>query len=73
MDILSLILTAGNQYLLGLSETADFVTYKNLGHFNEGAMKTTNFKSPKHGAVTYLTKKELKAIAEHWNVEIKMD
>lgn len=58
---------------MGFSETTDFITYKNLGHFNEGAMKTTNFKSPKHGAVTYLTKKELKAIAEHWNVEIKMD
>lgn len=57
----------------GFSETTDFITYRNLGHFNEGAMKTTNFKSPKHGAVTYLTKKELKAIAEHWNVEIKLD
>lgn len=58
---------------MGFSETTDFVTYRNLGHFNEGAMKTTNFKSPKHGAVTYLTKKELKAIAEHWNVEINLD
>jgi len=43
------------------------------GLVNEGAMKTTNFKSPKHGAVTYLTKKELKAIAEHWKVYIKLD
>jgi len=48
---------------IGFRETTDFVTYRNLGHFNEGTMKTTNFKSPKHGAVTYLTKEELKAIA----------
>jgi len=58
---------------MGFSETTDFTTYKNLGHFNEGVMKTTNFTSPKHGAVTYLTKKELKAIAEHWKVDIKLD
>jgi hypothetical protein len=58
---------------MGFSETTDFVTYKNLGHFNEGAMKATNFTSPKHGAVTYLTLKELKAIAEHWKVDIKLD
>lgn len=56
---------------MGFSETSDFVTYENLGHFNEGVMKTTNFKSPKHGAVTYLTKKELQAIAEHWKIEIE--
>ncbi|OFX58288.1 MAG: beta-xylosidase [Bacteroidetes bacterium GWB2_41_8] len=53
---------------IGFRETTDFVTYRNLGHFNEGTMKTTNFKSPKHGAVTYLTKEELKAIADHWKV-----
>lgn len=56
---------------MGFSETTDFATFKDLGHFNEGVMKTTNFTSPKHGAVTYLTKAELKAIAEHWKVEIK--
>lgn len=58
---------------MGFSETTDFVTYKNLGHFNEGVMKATNFTSPKHGAVTYLTKKEMKAIAEHWKMNIKLD
>ncbi len=58
---------------MGFSETTDFVNYKNLGHFNEGVMKATNFTSPKHGAVTYLTLKELKAIAEHWKVDIKLD
>ena len=58
---------------MGFSETTDFETFKNLGHFNEGVMKTTNFTSPKHGAVTYLTLKELKAIAEHWKVDIQLD
>jgi hypothetical protein len=61
---------AGN---MGFSETSDFVTYKNMGRFNEGVMKGTNFRSPKHGAVTYLTLDELKSIKEHWKVDIKLD
>jgi hypothetical protein len=61
---------AGN---MGFSETTDFVTFKNLGRFNQGVMKTTNFTAPKHGAVTYLTLAELKALAEHWKVDIKLD
>ena len=51
---------------MGFSETTDFINFKNIGRFNEGVMKTTNFSSPKHGAVTYLTKKEIEAIVEHW-------
>jgi hypothetical protein len=58
---------------MGFSETADFVTYKNLGRFNEGVMKTTNFAGPKHGAVTYPTLDELKSVAAHWKVDIKLD
>jgi hypothetical protein len=58
---------------MGFSETTDFVTFKNIGRFNEGAMKTTNFTSPKHGAVTYLTAEELKAAATHWNANIKLN
>lgn len=58
---------------MGFSETTDFINYKDLGHFNEGVMKTTNFTSPKHGAVTYLTKKELKAIIDYWKLDIKND
>ena len=58
---------------MGFSETTDFKTFKNIGHFNEGIMKTTNFKSPKHGAVTYLTLDELKAIAKHWKVKIDLE
>jgi hypothetical protein len=58
---------------MGFSETKDFATYENIGRFNEGAMKTVGFESPKHGAVTYLTKDELKAIAAHWKVNIPLD
>jgi hypothetical protein len=58
---------------MGFSETTDFVNFTNLNHFNEGVMKTTNFTSPKHGAVTYLTNDELKAIAAHWKVDINPD
>ena len=55
---------------MGFSETSDFKTFKNIGHFNEGIMKTTNFERPKHGAVTYLTKKELEVIAKHWGIDL---
>jgi hypothetical protein len=58
---------------MGFSETTDFISYKDIGHFNEGVMKTTNFTGPKHGAITYLTLDELKAIAEHWKVNIKLN
>jgi len=58
---------------MGFSETTDFVTYKNIGRFNEGMMKGMNFSRPKHGAVTYLTLDELKAVAEHWKMDIKLD
>jgi hypothetical protein len=58
---------------MGFSETTDFVTYKNLGHFDAGVMKGTNFTRPKHGAVTHLTLDELKSVAAHWKVEIKLD
>ena len=58
---------------MGFSETTDFAAYKNLGHFNEGPMKGTNFNRPKHGAVTYMTMAELKAVAGHWKFDIKLD
>lgn len=54
----------------GFSETTDFVTFKDIGHFNEGVMKTTNFKSPKHGTVIQLTQKEAKKLADHWSLNI---
>ena len=58
---------------MGFSETKDFKSYKNRGHFNEGVMKTTNFERPKHGAITYLTFNEIKAIAKHWDVKIDLE
>lgn len=58
---------------MGFSETTDFVTYTNIGRFNEGVMKGTNFERPKHGAVSYLTLDELKAIADHWQIDIDLD
>jgi len=54
----------------GFCETTDFVTFKDLGHFNEGVMKTTNFTSPKHGAIIQLTKKEAKKLAEYWGLNL---
>lgn len=56
---------------MGFSETTDFINFRNIGRFNEGVMKGTNFTSPKHGAVTYLTKDELKAIASYWKIDLK--
>ena len=56
----------------GFSETTDFVTFTNLGHFNEGVMKTTDFTSPKHGAVIQITKREAQKLARHWGHKIKL-
>lgn len=58
---------------MGFSETTDFVNFSNLEHFNKGVMKATNFSSPKHGAITYLSLEELKAIATHWKVDINLN
>ena len=58
---------------MGFSETTDFVTFRDIGHFNEGVMRGTNFERPKHGAVTHLTPDELKPVAAHWHVPIKLD
>lgn len=58
---------------MGFSETKDFTNYQDLGHFNEGVMRGTNFVRPKHGAVTYLTREELKAVAAHWHVPLDLD
>jgi len=50
----------------GFAETEDFKTFRNLGHFNEGVMKSTNFDKPKHGAVTYITKRQAKRLLKYW-------
>lgn len=46
----------------GFVETKDFFTYNPIGYFDKGVMKRTNFTEQKHGAVTWITKKELKAL-----------
>jgi hypothetical protein len=60
-----------NPHNFGFSETTDFVHFKDLGHFNEGVMKATNFSLPKHGAVIHLTKKEAQRLADHWGLKMK--
>jgi len=53
----------------GFCETSDFVTFKDLGHFNDGAMKLTNFTSPKHGSIIQITAKEAKKLEQYWKVK----
>jgi len=55
----------------GFSETTDFTNFTNLGHFNEGVMKATNFQSPKHGAVVHVTAEEAKRLSDHWAAKQK--
>ena len=58
---------------MGFSETEDFVHFRDIGRFNEGVMKGTNFERPKHGAVIPLTLEELRAVARHWNADIGLE
>ena len=51
----------------GFAETTDFKTFKNLGHFNEGVMKITNFTSPKHGSIIPITAEEKARLEKHWS------
>lgn len=55
----------------GFCETTDFISFKNLGHFNEGVMKATNFKTPKHGSVIHITKSEAKRLEKYWSKKSK--
>lgn len=55
-----------NPHNFGFAETTDFKTFTNLGRFNEGAMKASNFKSPKHGAIITITKAEKDRLEEYW-------
>lgn len=50
----------------GFCETTDFVTFKDLGHFNSGVMKLTNFTSPKHGSIIQISAKEAKKLEQNW-------
>ena len=59
-----------NPHNFGFLETTDFKTFKDLRHFNEGVMKTTNFTSPKHGAVIQLTQKEAQQLADEYGMPL---
>ncbi|MBW3127626.1 glycoside hydrolase family 43 protein [Hymenobacter profundi] len=50
----------------GFCQTTDFATFNDIGHFNTGVMKATNFKSPKHGTVIHLTTKEADRLERYW-------
>lgn len=60
-----------NPHNFGFSETSDFVNFKNLGRFNDGVMKSTNFSIPKHPAVIQLTRKEAQKLADNWGMDMK--
>jgi hypothetical protein len=53
----------------GFSETTDFRTFTDLGHFNDGVMRSTNFSSPKHGSVIHLTQGEAARLGENWGLD----
>ena len=55
-----------NPHNFGFVETTDFKTFKDLGHFNEGPMRTTNFTSPKHGAIIGITREQADRLERHW-------
>ncbi|MCG9972822.1 glycoside hydrolase family 43 protein [Christiangramia crocea] len=62
-----------NPHNFGFLETTDFKNFKDLGHFNKGVMKTTNFTSPKHGSVISLTAKETRVLADHWGYDLNLE
>lgn len=58
-----------NKHNFGFEETSDFVNFKQLKHFNEGIMFSTNFDQPKHGAVVHLTDSEARKLAKRWGLD----
>lgn len=60
-----------NPHNFGFSETTDFVNFTNLGHFNEGVMKATNFSIPKHPGIIQITKKEAQRLVDNWKMDMK--
>jgi len=51
----------------GFVETRDFLHYQPIGYFDapDSPMRRTNFSEQKHGAVTHITKKELRRLKKH--------
>ncbi len=54
----------------GFRETTDFINFTDLGRFNEGVMKATNFEVPKHGAVIPIAKGEAARLSSHWGLDL---
>ncbi len=52
----------------GFAETTDFVNFRNLGHFDEGVMRRSNFSVQKHGAVICVTDEEARKLKEYWGM-----
>ena len=57
----------------GFEETSDFKIFTNIGRFNDGVMKATNFEMPKHGSVVHLTKKEAETLCSYWGLKMSFD
>lgn len=57
----------------GFRETRDFKVFKDLGRFNEGVMKATNFDSPKHPSLVRITRMEARKLADHWKYTLVFD
>ena len=55
-----------NPHNFGFAETSNFKDFKDLGLFDKGIMKRTNFSEQKHGAVCHITKKEAKKLEKYW-------
>lgn len=53
---------------MGFAETTDFRTFRPLGRFNDpgSPMRTTNFSSPKHGAVIAITPDEAQRLTGYF-------
>jgi predicted GH43/DUF377 family glycosyl hydrolase len=49
----------------GFAETTDFETFTDIGHFDEGVMKRTNFIDQKHGAVIQITQEEYERLKKY--------
>ena len=68
IDVLMYDVYGQKVHNFGFSETSDFVHFTPLGQFNQGVMRTTNFTSPKHGAIIHLIRQEAERLAEHWGM-----
>lgn len=50
----------------GFYETEDFETFRDLGHFNDSIMQSTNFSRPKHGAVIPISATQAEQLQQYW-------